>query len=100
MPASRVRVEEFEVTGEKLVASLKDLVHKGNIRRIAIRNEKGVTLIEIPLLAGLASAVLAPVWAAVGAVAALLVRCTIVIERVDDGADRAKSRPRRTRKAA
>jgi hypothetical protein len=100
MPASNVRVEEFEVTGEKLLARVKDLVHQGNIRRIAIRNEKGVTLLEIPLLAGLAGAVLVPVWAAIGALAALLVRCTIVIERLDDRARPAKSRPRRARKAA
>jgi hypothetical protein len=99
MPASNVRVEEFEVTGEKLVARVKDLVHQGNIRRIAIRNEKGVTLLEIPLLAGLAGAVLVPVWAAVGALAALLVRCTIVIERVGDSASRPKT-VRRARKAA
>lgn len=99
MPASNVRVEEFEVTGEKLVARIKDLVHQGNIRRIAIRNEKGVTLLEIPLLAGLAGAVLVPVWAAIGALAALLARCTIVVERIGDGASRPKA-ARRARKAA
>ena len=99
MRASSVRVEEFEVTGEKLLARIKELIHQGNIRRIAIRNEKGVTLLEIPLLAGLAGAVLVPVWAAIGALAALLVRCTIVIERIGDSARRPKT-ARRARKAA
>jgi hypothetical protein len=75
------RVEEFEVTGEKLLASIKRLVHEGNIRRISIRNASGVTLLEIPLVVGLAGAVFVPVWAAIGALAALVANCTLVIER-------------------
>lgn len=84
MKGPKVRVEEFEVTGEKLLATIRELVHQGNVRRIVIRNEKGVTLLEIPLVLGLAGAVLVPVWAAVGALAALLVKFTLVIERVQD----------------
>lgn len=84
MPRPKVRVDEFQVSGEKLVATLKELVREGNVRRIAIRNAKGVTLLEIPLVVGLAGAVLVPVWAAVGALAALLARFTLVIERVEE----------------
>ena len=84
MKGPKVRVEEFEVTGEKLLATVKELVHQGNVRRIVIRNAKGVTLLEIPLVLGLAGAVLVPVWAAVGALAALVAKLTLVIERVQD----------------
>ena len=84
MKNPKVRVEEFEVTGEKLVATVKELVHQGNVRRIVIRNAKGVALLEIPLVLGIAGAVLVPVWAAVGALAALVAKLTIVVERVQD----------------
>lgn len=87
MRGPKVRVEEFEVTGEKLLATVKELVHQGNVRRIVIRNAKGVTLLEIPLVLGIAGAVLVPVWAAVGALAALVAKLTIVVERVQDAPD-------------
>jgi len=80
----RIRIEEFEVTGEKVVETVKQLVREGNIRRITIRNSEGVSLIEIPLTAGVVGAMILPVWAAVGALAALVTRCTIVVERLGD----------------
>ena len=76
-------VEEFQLSGHQLLAAIKDLIHQGNIRRISIRNQKGVTLLEIPLVVGLAGAVLVPVWAAVGALAALVAKCTLVVERTE-----------------
>ena len=84
MKPPKVRVEELEVTGEKLLATVRELVHQGNVRRIVIRNAKGVTLLEIPLVVGLAGAVLVPIWAAIGALAALLAKLTLVVERVQD----------------
>lgn len=87
MKGPKVRVEEFEVTGEKLLATVKELVHQGNVRRIVIRNAKGVTLLEIPLVLGIAGAVLVPVWAAIGALAALLAKFTLAVERVQDATD-------------
>ena len=80
-PARRSRTEEFQVSGEKLVAKLKELVRQGNIRHITIKNDDGKTLIEVPLTIGVVGAVLLPVWAAIGAIAALVTKCTIVIER-------------------
>ena len=80
--SERVRIEEFEVTGEKLIATLKDIVHQGNIRRVTIKNEKGQTLVEVPLTLGVAGAILLPGWAALGAVAALVTKCTIAVERI------------------
>lgn len=77
------RTEEFRITGEELLAKVKELIHEGNIRRIMIRNEAGTTLVEIPLTVGLVGVALVPVWAAVGAIAALATDCSIVVERRD-----------------
>lgn len=84
MKGPKVRVEEVEVTGEKLLATVRELIHQGNVRRIVIRNAKGVTLLEIPLVLGIAGAVFVPVWAAIGALAALVAKLTLVVERVQD----------------
>jgi hypothetical protein len=80
------RTEEFKVSGEKLLQQVKDLVHEGNVRRVTIKNKDGVTLFEVPLTAGVVGAVLLPVWAAIGAVAALAASYTIAVELVDASA--------------
>ena len=84
MVGKGTRIEEFEVTGEKVVETVKELIHQGNIRRITIRDSDGRSIIEIPLTLGVVGAMVLPAWAALGALAALLVRCTIVVERVED----------------
>ena len=84
MGEEKVRTEEFRVSGEGLLAKCKELVHEGNIRRITIKNEDGKTLIDIPLTLGVVGAVLAPQAAAIGAIAALVTDCTIVIEKVEE----------------
>jgi hypothetical protein len=73
--------EEFKINGEEIVAKVKSLIHEGNIRRIIIKNEHGESVIEIPLTLGAIGAVIAPALAAVGAAAALLTKCTIVVEK-------------------
>jgi len=83
MADKKPRIEEFEVSGDKVVETVKRLVHEGNIRRITIKGEDGKTLIEIPLTFGVVGAVLLPVWAALGALAALVARCTIVVEKTE-----------------
>ena len=80
---SAPRIEEFRITGEEFLAKDKELIHEGNIRRVMIRNEEGTTLVEIPLTVGLVGVALVPVWAAVGAIAALATDCSIVVERRD-----------------
>ncbi len=87
MTEEKVRVEEFEVSGDKVIAKMKELLHEGNIRRISLKTKEGKTLIEMPLTIGVAgaaaAAMLAPMWAAVGAVAALVTDLTIAVERVE-----------------
>lgn len=76
-----VKKEEFKVSGEEIVKKIRELIKEGNIRRIIIKNEKGETIIEMPLTIGAVGAILVPAWAALGALAALLTKCTIVVER-------------------
>lgn len=73
--------EEFKVSGEELLAKVKQVINEGNVRRIIIKNKDGKHLIELPLTIGVVGAVLAPILAAVGAIAALVTECTIVVER-------------------
>ena len=75
------RQEEFRVSGEELLKKVKELIAEGNVRRITIKNKDGKTLVEMPLTIGLVGTVLAPMLAAVGALAALVTECTITVER-------------------
>jgi len=82
-----VRTEEFHVSGDTLVAKIKELVQEGNVRRVILKNEEGRTLIELPLTLGVVGAVLAPQLAALGAIAVLVARCTVVVEKVEQPAE-------------
>jgi hypothetical protein len=73
--------DEIRVTGENLLKTIRELIHEGNYRRISIRNDEGQVLIEIPLAVGLVGALFAPVWAAVGAMAAMATGFSIIVER-------------------
>jgi hypothetical protein len=81
----KFRTEEFRVSGEELLAKIKQLVHEGNVRRVVIKNKEGRTVIEIPMTLGVVGALLAPTLAAVGAIAALLTEATVVVEKSDEG---------------
>ena len=76
--------ERHRVSGDKVIAKIKELLHEGNIRHVVIKNEEGRTLIEFPVSMGLAGALLLPVWAAVGAIAAVVADCTIAVERAPE----------------
>jgi len=84
MSEQEIRTEEFAISGEKLVSTVKRLVHQGNIRRITIKNKEGKSLIELPLTVGVVGALLLPTLAAIGAIAALVTECTIVVEKVEE----------------
>jgi hypothetical protein len=78
---AQFRTEEFAVDGELLLTKVKELLHEGNIRRISIKNEDGKVLIDFPMTLGVVGALLAPQLAAIGAVAALVTKCTLVVEK-------------------
>jgi hypothetical protein len=73
--------EKHKVSGDKVIAKIKELLHEGNVRHVVIKNDEGRTLIEFPVSMGVAGALLLPVWAAVGAIAAIVASCTIEVER-------------------
>ena len=73
--------EEFRVSGDELLSKVKELIRAGNVRKIIIKDKSDKEMIVIPLTAGVVIAVLAPVLAAIGAIAALVTECTIVVER-------------------
>jgi len=75
---------EFRVRGEDLLKKIKDLIREGNIRKIIIKDEQGKTYLEIPLTLGVVGVVLAPVWAAIGALAAMAGNFTIQIVKRDE----------------
>jgi hypothetical protein len=79
----KTRTEEFKLSGGEILNKIKELIHEGNIRRIILKDENGKTFLEIPLTVGLIGAALAPVLAAVGAIAALVSKLTIVVEKID-----------------
>lgn len=73
--------ESFTVNGEELLKKIKDLIAEGNVRKITIHDKKGKEIMSFPLTIGVVGAVLLPVFAAVGAVAALIGECSISVER-------------------
>lgn len=74
-------MEEFKVSGGKLLERLKALVKEGNVRRIVLRNPDGRVLLDMPLNAGIAATALLPFWAAVASVAVLATDYTVQVER-------------------
>ena len=72
--------ETTKVQGDRVVETVKTLIHEGNVRRIIIK-QGDRTVAEFPLTAGVVGAVFAPVLAAIGALAALLNECAIAVER-------------------
>jgi hypothetical protein len=69
---------------ERVIDKTKELIHEGNVRRLMVKNAEGVTLIEVPLTVGVVGAVLVPVWAAIAAIAAIVVDATVVVEKRDE----------------
>jgi hypothetical protein len=84
MTDERVQTSEFRVQGEHLVSRIKEILHEGNVRRIIIKTEDGKQLIEVPLTVGVVGAVLLPVWAAIGVIAAIVTKASIEVERVEN----------------
>jgi hypothetical protein len=79
----KTRKEEIFVRGSELVEKIKEIVRKGNINRLRVKQDDKV-LVEIPLTAGVVGALLAPQLAIIGAVAALVSKCTVEIEKRED----------------
>lgn len=83
MTEQKPRTEEFTLDGGQVLDKIKDLIKEGNARRIILKSEEGKTYMEIPLTVGLVGMALLPVFAAVGALAAIATRMQIVVEKID-----------------
>jgi hypothetical protein len=85
--------QKLEGTTENILNQLRKLIDEGNIRRVVVK-QRGRTVAEFPLTAGVIGAVIAPVAAAIGALTALLTECTIEVEKIEvDKADAEKTEP-------
>jgi hypothetical protein len=76
--------ESFTIHGENLLKKVKELVKEGNIRKITIHDKSGREVMAFPLTIGVVGTMLAPVLAAIGALAALIGECTISVEREEN----------------
>ena len=77
----KITTEEYSVDSDDLIERVKELLHEGNVTRIIVKNEKEEILLEIPATIGVIGVVLVPWLAALGAIAALVSRCKIVVEK-------------------
>ncbi|MBO3798267.1 MAG: DUF4342 domain-containing protein [Thermoproteota archaeon] len=80
-PVGKVSKEEYSVSSDDLVKTIKNLIHEGNVTRIIVKSEKDETLLEIPATVGVIGAILAPWMAALGVIAAIATKCKIIVER-------------------
>lgn len=79
----KTRTEEFRVNGGEIINKIKEIIHEGNAQRIILKDEQGKTFMEIPLAVGVVGALVVPILAAVGAIAALASNLTIVVEKIE-----------------
>ena len=73
--------EEIPVASNEVLKRVQELLHEGNITRIVVKDDAGKQLIEIPATVTVVGALLVPWMAALGVVAAIATKCTIVVER-------------------
>jgi hypothetical protein len=76
--------EEIKVKGRELVETVRKLIHEGNVQRIIVKDDRGHTFVEIPVTVAAVGVIVAPVLAAVGAVAAMAANFTIVVQRAKE----------------
>ena len=84
MEEEKIKKEEFSVSGKDVVKKVKELIKAGNVRKIIIKRENGKTIMEVPLTIGVVGVALLPILGAIGAVAALLTQCTIIVEKTEE----------------
>lgn len=83
-----ISTEELKVKGEELVETIKRLASEAGVRRMVIMTKDGKTLLEIPLVLGVAGVLLLPTWSALALVAALVTECRILVERATKESDK------------
>ncbi len=82
--------QELKVAAGDLVSTVKKLVHEGNVRRIIVKNAEGRTLVDMPLTAGVAGALLLPFFAMLTGLVAMFKEFTIIVEKHETGVTKAE----------
>jgi hypothetical protein len=80
--------EHFSINGESLLKKVKELIAEGNVTRITIADKEGKEIVNFPLTLGVVGVLLLPMFAAIGALAALIGECTLIVERHDPEEDK------------
>ncbi|MFW5979767.1 MAG: DUF4342 domain-containing protein [Halanaerobiales bacterium] len=75
---------EYKVKGQELIEKIKELIKKGNIKKITVRNEQGETVLEIPVTAGVVGLVLFPYIGILAGLAAMLKEYKLEIDKKDE----------------
>jgi phage-related minor tail protein len=83
MEQFKVITEEIRVLGKDAVELVGKLLHEGNVRRVIVRDAQGHTFMEVPVVVAAVGAIVAPVLAAIGALAALVADFQLVVERFE-----------------
>ena len=76
--------EQYSVSSDELVKKIKELIHEGNVTRIIVKDDRGETLLEIPVTVGVVGTLLAPWMAALGVLAVIVTRCNIIVVRKEE----------------
>lgn len=78
--------ETFSINGEQVLQKIKELIKDGNVTKISISDKNDKEIMSFPVNVGLLGLVFAPIFAAIGAMAALVAECKITVERKEDPA--------------
>lgn len=73
--------ETFFVNGENLLKKIREIIAEGNVTKISISDKSGKEIMSFPVTIGVVGMVFAPIFAAIGAMAALLTECKITVEK-------------------
>lgn len=76
--------ETIKVKGKKVVDKVNELVRAGNVRSVIVKDKHGKTIVQFPMLLGVAGAVIAPIIASLGLIAFFIAECTLIVERKKD----------------
>jgi len=76
--------ETYNISGENLLKKVKELFKETNVTKITIADKNEKEIISFPVSIGIIGLFLAPVFAAIGAIAAIVAECKIIVERKDD----------------
>ncbi len=79
--STATRQEEYYIDSDRLIETMKKLIHEGNVTRIIVKDENDRLLLEFPVTIGVIGVLIAPWLAALGAIAAIATECKIIVER-------------------